>query len=29
MEDTGNPRAKVMHCLPAFYDTNTEVAPIR
>ena len=25
MEDTGNPRAKFMHCLPAYHDTNTEV----
>jgi len=25
MEQTGNPRARFMHCLPAFHDTNTEV----
>jgi ornithine carbamoyltransferase len=25
MEKTGNPRAKFMHCLPAFHDTNTAV----
>jgi ornithine carbamoyltransferase len=25
MEMTGNPRAKFMHCLPAFHDTNTVV----
>ncbi len=24
MEDTGNPRAKFMHCLPAFYDTKRD-----
>ncbi|MGZ8512640.1 MAG: ornithine carbamoyltransferase [Candidatus Limnocylindria bacterium] len=25
MEKTGNPRAKFMHCLPAFHDRNTTV----
>jgi ornithine carbamoyltransferase len=25
MEKTGNPRAKFLHCLPAFHDTNTAV----
>src|SRR4051794_3087527 len=25
MERTGNPRARFMHCLPAFHDTNTAV----
>ena len=25
MEQTGNPRAKFMHCLPAFHDRNTVV----
>jgi ornithine carbamoyltransferase len=25
MESTGNPRAKFMHCLPAFHDTRTTV----
>jgi ornithine carbamoyltransferase len=25
MERTGNPRAKFMHCLPAFHDTRTTV----
>jgi ornithine carbamoyltransferase len=25
LEQTGNPRAKFMHCLPAFHDPNTVV----
>ena len=25
MAKTGNPRAKFMHCLPAFHDPNTKV----
>jgi ornithine carbamoyltransferase len=25
MKRTGNPRARFMHCLPAFHDTNTKV----
>ncbi|HTQ69846.1 MAG TPA: hypothetical protein VMI13_14245 [Solirubrobacteraceae bacterium] len=25
LELTGNPRAKFMHCLPAYHDSNTEV----
>jgi ornithine carbamoyltransferase len=25
IETTGNPRAKFMHCLPAFHDKNTVV----
>ena len=25
MARTGNPKAKFMHCLPAFHDTNTVV----
>jgi ornithine carbamoyltransferase len=25
LERTGNPRARFMHCLPAFHDTNTAV----
>jgi ornithine carbamoyltransferase len=25
MKETGNPRAKFMHCLPAFHDENTTV----
>ena len=25
MRSTGNPRAKFMHCLPAYHDTNTTV----
>ena len=25
LEKTGNPRAKFMHCLPAYHDPNTTV----
>ena len=25
MDMTGNPRAKFLHCLPAFHDKNTKV----
>ena len=25
LEETGNPRVKFMHCLPAFHDLNTAV----
>ena len=25
MAATGNPRARFMHCLPAFHDLNTEI----
>ena len=25
MKQTGNPRVKFMHCLPAFHDENTDV----
>ncbi len=28
MEKTGNPRAKFMHCLPAFHDRRTEIGEV-